>query len=98
MNVRPFCNLHSFILLITANELFQKITKLQSANNSIVFYPYTMSIKNIDFKFPNRKKSKKIDLSLLSTEYMLDSEYLILASRFYPNVLPTGKQITAGGG
>ena len=56
-----------------------------------------MSIKNIDFKSPNRKKSKKTDLSLLSTEYMLDSEYLILASSFYPDVLSTGKQITAGG-
>lgn len=88
---------NSFILLITANESFQKITKLQSANNSIAFYRYTMSIKNIDFKFPNRKKSKKTDLSLLSTEYMFDSECLILASRFYPDVLPTGKQITAGG-
>ena len=34
---------------------------------------------------------------LLSKEYTLDSEYLILASRFYPDVLPTSKQITAGG-
>ena len=64
---------------------------------ALLFYPYNMSIKNIDFKFPNRKKSKKTDLSLLSTQYMLDSEYLILASRFYPDVLSTGKQITAGG-
>ena len=64
---------------------------------ALLFYPYTMSIKNIDFKSPNRKKSKKTDLSLLSTEYMLDSEYLILASSFYPDVLSTGKQITAGG-
>ena len=31
------------------------------------------------------------------SEPVLDSEYLILASRFYPDVLPTGKQITAGG-
>ena len=57
--------INSFIPLITTNESFQKITKLQSANNSIAFYPYTMSIENTNFKFPNRKRSNKTDLSLL---------------------------------